>query len=297
VWRLERYLAGPDVGRPSPSSDELRRAFRAEISRTQRRSDGTLSLEGRRFEVPSRYRQLTQLRVRYARWDLRHVDLVDPHTGTLLATLSPLDKHANAHGRRRRLDPPVSPAPVTLSAEPARGDRAPVAQAHGRLRRHRAAPGLSGPPPPRPRGAPGMSKKLLALYGLKWNPARCSPSSSPATAASPISCVAKISCRWAPASGSGSPWSTLPATSCRPASRHLLSTAGHPTLMTPELMHTLCEHALGNYRVLTTMAAELLAAAAQRELPQLDEKLYLELFVQPRPTAKSRRPVPAESRP
>ena len=78
---------------------------------------------------------------------------------------------------------------------------------------------------------------------------------------------------------------------------HLLSTAGHPTLMTPELMHTLCEHALRNYRVLTTMAAELLAAAAQRELPQLDEKLYLELFVQPRATTKPRRPVLAEHRP
>ena len=75
---LERYLAGPEVGRPSPTSDELRRAFRAEVSRTQRRSDGTLSLAGRRFEVPSRYRQLAQLHVRYARWDLRHVDLVDP---------------------------------------------------------------------------------------------------------------------------------------------------------------------------------------------------------------------------
>ena len=78
---------------------------------------------------------------------------------------------------------------------------------------------------------------------------------------------------------------------------HLLSTAGNPTLMTPELMHTLCEHALGNYRVLTAMAAELLAAAAQRELPQLDEKLYLELFVQPRPTPKPRRLAPAESHP
>jgi hypothetical protein len=35
---LERYLAGPDVGRPSPCSEELRRAFRAEVERTQRRS-------------------------------------------------------------------------------------------------------------------------------------------------------------------------------------------------------------------------------------------------------------------
>lgn len=32
---------------------------------------------------------------------------------------------------------------------------------------------------------------------------------------------------------------------------------------------------------LTTMAAELLAAATKRELPQLDEKLYLEDFGQP----------------
>ena len=37
----------------------------------------------------------------------------------------------------------------------------------------------------------------------------------------------------------------------------------------------------GNYRILTTMAAELLAVAAKRELPQLDEKLYLEVFAQP----------------
>jgi general secretion pathway protein A len=66
--------------------------------------------------------------------------------------------------------------------------------------------------------------------------------------------------------------------------RHLLATAGNPTLMTPPLMTTLCEHAVGNLRVLTTMAAELLAAAAQREATQLDEKLYLEVFAAPRAT-------------
>ena len=48
--------------------------------------------------------------------------------------------------------------------------------------------------------------------------------------------------------------------------------------MTPALRHTLCDHAAGNYRILTTLAAELLSAAAQRELPLLDEKLYLEVF-------------------
>lgn len=73
--------------------------------------------------------------------------------------------------------------------------------------------------------------------------------------------------------------------------QHRLDAAGNATLMTAELMTTLCEHALGNYRVLTTMAAELLAVAAQRELAQLDEKLYLEVFAAPRPAApaKSRR--------
>lgn len=51
--------------------------------------------------------------------------------------------------------------------------------------------------------------------------------------------------------------------------------------MTPALRQTLGDHAAGNYRILTTMAAELLAAPAQRELAQLDETLYLEVFAQP----------------
>ncbi len=60
--------------------------------------------------------------------------------------------------------------------------------------------------------------------------------------------------------------------------KHLLSSAGNANLMTPELIQALCDHALGNYRVLTGMAAELLATAAFKELTQLDEKLYLEVF-------------------
>ena len=62
---------------------------------------------------------------------------------------------------------------------------------------------------------------------------------------------------------------------------HLLAGAGNASLMTPQLRHTLCDHAAGNYRILTTLAAELLAAAAQRDLPVLDEKLYLDVFAQP----------------
>lgn len=44
--------------------------------------------------------------------------------------------------------------------------------------------------------------------------------------------------------------------------------------MTKELKQTLADHAAGNLRVLNTMAADLLAAAAEKELLQLDEKLY-----------------------
>ena len=62
---------------------------------------------------------------------------------------------------------------------------------------------------------------------------------------------------------------------------HLLADAGNASLMTTDLRHTLCDHAAGNYRILTTLAADLLAAAAQQDLPQLDQKLYLQVFAQP----------------
>ena len=100
---LQRYLQGPNVSRPSPSSEALRRAFRTEVVRTQRRSDGTVTVEGVRFEVPSSYRTLVQLKLRVARWDLSSIDLVDPRTGTHLATLWPVDKVKNADGARRAL--------------------------------------------------------------------------------------------------------------------------------------------------------------------------------------------------
>jgi len=67
--------------------------------------------------------------------------------------------------------------------------------------------------------------------------------------------------------------------------QHLLKTAGNASLMTTELMKTVCDHSAGNHRIMTTMASELLAAAAQKERTQLDEKLYLEVFEAPRKRA------------
>jgi hypothetical protein len=97
---VERFARAPDVLRSSPSSDALREAFRLQVTRRQRTSDGTISLCGVRFEVPSRYRPFRDVVLRYARWDLSRVDLVDPQSGTILAPLYPLDRIANADGQR-----------------------------------------------------------------------------------------------------------------------------------------------------------------------------------------------------
>lgn len=59
---------------------------------------------------------------------------------------------------------------------------------------------------------------------------------------------------------------------------HAIARAGNPSLMTKELMHTLVEHAAGNYRALMAMAAELLTSGMAKEAQRLDEKLYLEVF-------------------
>jgi putative transposase len=101
---LVRFLESPDVGRPSPSADELRLAFCQEISRSQRRTDSTISIKGTRFELPSRFRHFRRVTVRYASWDLGYVHLTDPRAGTVLARLYPLDRARNADGLRRSLE-------------------------------------------------------------------------------------------------------------------------------------------------------------------------------------------------
>lgn len=52
--------------------------------------------------------------LRYARWDLTQVDVVDARSGDILCPVRPLDKSANADGQRRRLTPvtaDLSPLP------------------------------------------------------------------------------------------------------------------------------------------------------------------------------------------
>ena len=144
---LSRDLECPHVGRDCPDSATLRQVFRRTATRRQRRSDGTLNLDGKRFEIPSRYRHLEQPQVRYARWDLRSVDLIDPHTQQSLCPLYPLDKAANASGQRRALQPLEQ---ETLSAAP---------QASGEL--------------------PPLLRKLLADYAATGRPPAYLPKSPP----------------------------------------------------------------------------------------------------------------------
>ncbi len=115
---LDRFLAGPSVGRPCPSSDELRRAFRMQVSREQRKSDGTITVAGVRYELPSAYRTLLRPVVRVARWDLSSIDLVDARRGRHLATLLPVDRERNAERRRRALADPAAGATATPAPAP-----------------------------------------------------------------------------------------------------------------------------------------------------------------------------------
>ena len=113
---LRGYLDGKDVGRPCPSTEELALAFTTELTRTQRRSDGTISLQGRRLEIPSRYGHCPRVALRYASWDLARVHLVDPATGAVLCRVFPLDKAKNAQGQRALRQSPLGPAPTPLPA-------------------------------------------------------------------------------------------------------------------------------------------------------------------------------------
>jgi len=121
---LRRFVTARDVGREPLPFEALTQAFTAQASRTQRRSDGTISVESIRYEVPSRYRHVKQVNIRYAAWDLSQVYLTDARSGQILTRLYPQDKRKNADGRRRRKDPlgPVAD-PV---AEPPSDDMAPL---------------------------------------------------------------------------------------------------------------------------------------------------------------------------
>ena len=136
---LDRFLDSPSVARPCPSLEWLRQAFTAEAERTLRRSDGTFTLDGVRFEVPSRFHHFRKLTLRYRSWDLSDALLADPESGNVLARLFPLDRQKNAGQKRRPL-----------------GDESSQAQA--------------ATTPPRASPSPPLLDKLLADYAATGLP-------------------------------------------------------------------------------------------------------------------------------
>jgi putative transposase len=160
---VERFAQARSVLRASPSSNRLREAFRLRSTRRQRQSDGTISLEGVRFEIPGRYRHFRDVTVRYARWDLRRVDLVDPQHGTILAPLYPLDRKANADGQRLLFEVgrPHGPADGPPSA-----DRQTASEQPGQERGEQELPPLL--------------KQLLAEYSATGIPPAYLPKNPPA---------------------------------------------------------------------------------------------------------------------
>ena len=109
---LERLLQSPNQGRPCPPLATLQLAFCLVTKRLQRRSDGTVSIEGVRFELPNALRTLREVTLRYRRWDLSEAFIVQPHaTMEVVQRITPLDKARHADGRRRALDD-IFPAPA-----------------------------------------------------------------------------------------------------------------------------------------------------------------------------------------
>ena len=109
---LEKWGAAKSVLRKSLPLGDLRKAFRRQVKRRVRRSDGTFTLDNVRFEVPVQYRTLEVVTVHYPKWDLSLVDLVDPKTSVVLCPIYPLDLVRNANQIRESFETTESPPEV-----------------------------------------------------------------------------------------------------------------------------------------------------------------------------------------
>jgi len=112
---LQRMLEGTDVARPAPDSEFLQMCFTRRITRTPRRSDATVVVDGIRYELPARFGHLPSVMLRAPSWDKSRMVLVDPRTDAPLARLLPLDKSKNACAMRRTI---AVDNPVEASADP-----------------------------------------------------------------------------------------------------------------------------------------------------------------------------------
>jgi putative transposase len=100
---IDRFINNTDVGRKSPSIEELKKAFRKEVLRTIRKTTSTISLSGKQYEVPYQYRHLQKITIKYAEWDLSRVDLINEIDGAIICQLYPESKLENSKGLRKKI--------------------------------------------------------------------------------------------------------------------------------------------------------------------------------------------------
>jgi hypothetical protein len=99
-------LDGKNVARPAPDCEALRLAFTRKLTRTPRRSDATVVVDGIRYELPARFAHLRSVCLRSAAWEKSRLILCDPKTAAPISPLLPQDKTQNASGERRRISAP-----------------------------------------------------------------------------------------------------------------------------------------------------------------------------------------------
>lgn len=117
---LEIFIEEKDAHRPCPSSEHLSLCFTRSQIRKPRSFDGSISLAGKRFELPWQYRHLNKIMVRYRQWDLSCLWLMDEHGEKVICPLFPQDLQANFSGLRRETK---MQAPI---AEKSRDEMAPL---------------------------------------------------------------------------------------------------------------------------------------------------------------------------
>lgn len=79
---IKRLLSGKNLARHSPNLEKIQFHFTRIENRIQRRTDGTISIDNVRFEIPGQMRHFDKLKVRFASWDLSRAFIVDPRHNT-----------------------------------------------------------------------------------------------------------------------------------------------------------------------------------------------------------------------
>jgi transposase InsO family protein len=115
---IDKFINSTSVGRPSLSPEELRMAFRRDEWRRIRTTDMTMSIDGKRFEIPFQYRHIPQVKIRYATWDLSFIHIINEVSNQEVCRIYPLDKIANNSSIRKPTEDALSESKSTLTSVP-----------------------------------------------------------------------------------------------------------------------------------------------------------------------------------